>query len=699
LQWNVGWNHGWSGSRCHARAGCALLFPMNWHRLPLVLLTAAAAGWLASGVGGAFAQVLGTAHEIAAHVTAKDAQPARVAIEATVTFQDPNLTIFLRDETGATFIRAGKDNPRVNRGERLRVHGETHNGLIIGGIKPSRIERMGEGVKVEARAVTPDELASGRFHYHWVTMTGVGRSLRLEGESAATLVLNVAGKIVEVRIDECPADLEALADAELRVEGLAAGDINDRRQLVAPFVRVGGIGDIEILKPPPADPFAVPIVPLADLRTDGAGGHRVKIRGVALSAPIGGGLFVRDGERSVFVRSEAAEVKAGDVVEVLGFSEMGIFSVQVSDAMWRVVGSQEAPAPLRVTAKELTSGTDAELITVDARVLQRIERESHTELMAQADAVDLTVVLPGKAPADVQAESSVRVTGLCRVAGSRSDSYRAKPNAYRIWARTMDDLVVLRRSPWWDSRILALGLAALAALAFAALVWIGLLRRQVGRQLSVIEAKAQREAITEERQRIAREFHDTLEQELAGLSLRLDATTARVTDEKARTLLDQQRRLLMRLQTEARDFVWDLRDPSRQDAPLDGALRSLIEHLQVNTTTPLHFQKEGDIPPLPPLVQHHLLRITREAVNNAIKYAQASRIDVTLGISVDAVHLAIVDDGRGFDLGEASALEGHFGLRGMRERAKKLGAAYEVLSEPGKGTRIVLTLAPPVLRA
>jgi signal transduction histidine kinase len=313
--------------------------------------------------------------------------------------------------------------------------------------------------------------------------------------------------------------------------------------------------------------------------------------------------------------------------------------------------------------------------------------------------VDLTIVLPGKAPADVQAESSVRVTGLCRVTGSRSDSYRAKPNAYRIWVRTMDDLVVLRRSPWWDSRTLALGLASVAALAFAALIWIALLRRQVGRQLSVIEAKAQREAIIEERQRIAREFHDTLEQELAGLSLRLDATTARVTDEKARTLLDQQRRLLMRLQTEARDFVWDLRDPSRQDAPLDGALRSLIEHLQVNTTTPLHFQKEGDIPPLPPIVQHHLLRITREAVNNAIKYAQASRIDVTLRNSVDALHLAIVDDGRGFDLGEASALEGHFGLRGMRERAKKLGAAFEVLCEPGKGTRIVLTLAPPVLRA
>jgi signal transduction histidine kinase len=526
-------------------------------------------------------------------------------------------------------------------------------------------------------------------------MSGVSRSLRREGESAATVLLNVGGKTVELRIDELPPHLDALADAEVRVRGLAAGDINDRRQLVAPYVRLGGIGDLEILKPPPADPFAAPIVPLADLRTDG---HRVKIRGVALNAPIAGGLFVRDGERSVFARTDAAEVKAGDVVEVLGFAEMGVFSMQLSEALCRVVGSQEAPVPLRVTAKELTSGTDAELITVEARVVQRIDRESLTELTAQTGAVNLSIVLPEKAPADVQAESSVRITGLCRVTGSRSDGYRAKPNACQIWTRTMDDLVVLQRSPWWDSRTLALGLAAVAALAFAAFVWIALLRRQVGRQLSVIEAKAQREAITEERQRIAREFHDTLEQELAGLSLRLDAASARVTDEKARTLLDQQRRLLMRLQTEARDFVWDLRDSSRQDAPLDGALRSLIEHFQVNTTTPLHFQKEGEIPPLPPLVQHHLLRLTREAVNNACKYAQASRIDVTLRKSGDALRLGIVDDGIGFDLSTASALEGHFGLRGMRERAKKLGATLEVLSEPGKGTRIILALPLAGLR-
>lgn len=642
----------------------------------------------------AAAQTLTSARAIAAHVTPKEAEPLPVMLEATVTYQDPGLTIFLRDDTGVTFIRAAKDNPEVSRGERLRIEGETHNGLIIGGIKPLRIERITTGAPVPPRPVTADELASGGFHYHWVSLTGVGRALRSDDENTATLRLITGGRIIELRFDEAPPDAGMLVDAGLRVNGLAAGDINDRRQLVMAYLRVGSIADVEILQAAPADPFAARAIPISELQGASTSAHRVKIRGVALAGPVAGGVFLRDESRSVFVQTDATEILPGDVVEALGFPEMGVFSAQLSDAGCRVVGSQEAPAPQAVTTRELTNGTDADLITVEARVLQRFDREEQTELLAQAGTMNLTVFLPARAPAEVQADSQVRLTGLCRVAAIRTDGYRAKPTASHLWPRTADDLVLLQRAPWWTSRRLALSLGGVAALALAASVWAAMLRRQVGRQLAVIEAKAQREAITEERQRIAREFHDTLEQELAGLSLRLDAATPRVTDEKARSLLEQQRKLLQRLQTETRDFVWDLRDTSRTDAPLDAALRSLVEHLQVNTTTPLRFACEGAVPRLPPLMQHHLLRITREAVNNAVKYARAAEIGVALRTTPDALNLSITDDGRGFDVASAVALEGHFGIRGMNERARKLGASLQFHSAPGRGTHVELVLAP-----
>lgn len=670
--------------------------PAPRHRHLLLLVAGAACAGLP---GSMLAQVLTTARDVAAQVTPKDAVPLRVSLEATVIYQDPTHTVFLQDDSGVTFIPGSKDNPKFARGERLRIEGGTHNGLIIGGVKPSRIERLSASAPMAPIAATPDDLASGRYHYHWVSLSGVGRSLRSDDENTATLRLLAAGKTIELRFDEAPPDAVALVDAELRVQGLAAGDINDRRQLVMPYLRVGSIADVEILRPPPADPFAAPAVPLADLQRPNADAHRVKVRGVALSHPIAGGVFLREENGSMFIQTEASDVKAGDVVEALGFVEMGVFSSQLSDAQCRVVGTQEMPKPLPVRPGELTDGTDADLITVEARVLQRVDRESQTEFLAQAGTVGFTVICPDMAPAGLQADAQVRMTGLSRVTGTKSGGYRARPTAYNLWLRGMDELVLLQRVPWWTTRRLALGLGSVATLALVGFIWAALLRRQVARQFAVIEAKAQREAVTEERQRIAREFHDTLEQELAGLSLRLDAATPRVTDEKARALLEQQRRLLLRLQTETRDFVWDLRDPTRTDAPLDVALHSLIDHLQVNTTVPLKFGSTGNPPQLPALVQHHLLRITREAVNNAVKYGSASSIKVQLDHESGLLLLVIADDGKGFDVTATDTLEGHFGIRGMRERAKKLGAELRITSDPHQGSSVELMLPVPTTGA
>jgi len=665
---------------------------------PLIFLAALAWG-LAGMPARSEAQTLTTAREIAAHITPKGESTSPVALEAIVTYQDPTGTIFLRDDAGdATFITGATTNPRVPRGERLRITGVSHNGLYIGGIKVPHIERLGNQGPPEPREITPDELASGKFHYQWITLTGVGRSFKIDGETSASLRLVSAGKMVEIRFDEVPRELRSLVDAEIRVRGLAAADLNDHRQIVQPYVRVGDKSDIDVLAPAPRDPFEIAFTPLAQLQRSSAGAHRVKIHGVALAPVIAGGLFLRDDDRGVFVQCVAPEVKTGDVVEALGFPDMGFFSAQLSDAECRVVESHAAPEPRAVTLKELADGCDADLISAEAQVLQRFDRGGRTELAAQSSGINFTIFLPGEVPGALQPEALVRVTGVCRVSATRSGGYRVRPTAYQVWPRTLSDLQILRSAPWWTSRRLAIGLGGAALLALVALAWVALLRRQVRLQLAVIESKAQREAIIEERQRIAREFHDTLEQELAGLSLRLDAATPRVEDEKARSLLEQQQKLLQRLQTETRDFVWDLRDTSRQDVPLDVALRSLLEHLQANTSVPLQFKAEGEVPVLPALVQHHLVRITREAVNNAVKYSGAGAVEVSLENGADKLQLLIADHGKGFDVATTSTLEGHFGIRGMKERARKINAAFEVQSSAGQGTRVELTLPLPVMK-
>ena len=237
-------------------------------------------------------------------------------------------------------------------------------------------------------------------------------------------------------------------------------------------------------------------------------------------------------------------------------------------------------------------------------------------------------------------------------------------------------------------------LAAVAMVAGIASVWVMLLRRQVTRQLAVIEKKLQAEAATEERHRIAREFHDTLEQDLAGISLRLDAAAHRAADERSRHVLEEQRGLLARLQSETHDFLWDLRDPARHDGSLLESLAAQVAYLRSLTTVPIRFDSAGDLPRVPSLVQYQLLRVMREAVNNALKHADAAAIEVRVASGPDGLCLTVTDDGIGFDVAVRELLDGHFGIRGIRERARRIGATTAIESHSGRGTHVTIVVPP-----
>lgn len=649
------------------------------------------------------AQVLRRANDVARYPeTDPELQPP-VEIEATVTFVDPGGTVFLQDESGATFIRNSKFGLTMRPGMRLRIKGTRVPGLYIGGIAQDSVDVLGEGPVPTPVKVTPDELADGRYHYHLVELQGVGRSMEITGENTASLRLNTRSGLAEVRFDQNPPeDTHEFVDAELKVVGLAAGAINDRRQLVRPYIRVADVRAITIEMGPPADPFAQEPESVAALLAAASRNpdiHRVKVKGTALSGILGGGFYLREGRKSLFVHTPYAEpLQPGDEVEALGFPQMGNFSAMLADAVFRVTASGTPPSPTAVTAKELANGScDSELVVVTARILQR--SVIGNAWVAEVENISFRVIGPPDVAMDFEPGSRVQFTGLCRVNATRSEGYRTFPTAYELRLRTAADALLLTAPPWWNAARLTLALAGVAGAGLLVAAWAGLLKRQVNRQLGLLQLKTQQEAVLEERQRIAREFHDTLEQELAGLSLRLDAATPRVADDKARQLLEQQRKLLSRLQTETRDFVWDLRDTSRNEVPLPEALQGLVDHLQTTTAIPLQVEVIGETPPLPPLVQHHLLRISREAVNNALKYALPQKVVIKVETDAQALKLTVSDDGKGFDPSKMSVSGGHFGLQGMRERSRKLHTELSLQSTPGGGTSVGLTLALPALRA
>ena len=605
-------------------------------------------------------------------------QPS-VSLEATVTYIDTSGTVFLADATGATFLSRVKEPSVFKPGQVLSVEGTRLPGLFIGGIIASKTEVIGSTPLPPPRSVNLQELSSGRFHYQLVAMEGIGRSVKREGETSAVLRLAVPGGIISVRLDQAQGDLDYMVDAELRVTGLAAGGIDDRRRLVDPYLVAVLPEGVEVLEDAPGSP---PVATVAGiLKGWEMPAHRVAIRGTALSPVLDDAVFIRDATGTMKVTPDVrVNVEAGMEVEVLGFPERGRFSPFLDGAEVRAGGSVELPHMTVVDGKNITSAAlDADLVAAEGTLTGT---NPHVLSLAGKE---IRVVPPPGVAIPVETGSKVRLTGIWQVTSTETGGYNATPSAFSLLLRSADDVEVLSAPPWWTPGRLGILLAVISAAALLALVWATILRIQVSKQVRLIEAKTQREAVAEERQRIAREFHDTLEQELAGLSIRLDAALPRVPDEKASGLLTQLRTLLIRMQTETRDFILDLRETD--PAPLSESLGSLVDDLQTTTGIPLELEMEN-VPNVPPHTRHHLLRITREAVNNAIRHSEAE----TIAVSLKGGTLTIRDDGKGFDPATTDATR--FGVQGMRERAAKIKASLDTASST-KGTTIEVRFPLP----
>jgi signal transduction histidine kinase len=223
-----------------------------------------------------------------------------------------------------------------------------------------------------------------------------------------------------------------------------------------------------------------------------------------------------------------------------------------------------------------------------------------------------------------------------------------------------------------------------------------MLRRQVSRQLTVIGRKLRSEAVGEERDRMARELHDTLEQQLSGVALQLDGLDHAVTRDPAAAAraLTLARRMLRYTRLEARRSVWDLRSKLLENHGLPAALHTIAESLGTSSGPTIEIRVTGREKGLAPGADFHLLRIAQEATTNAIKHASASSILIALDYLADRVLLRIQDDGRGFNpAADRLVPEPHFGLLGMRERAAKMGASLEITTSPGHGCQLAVSLS------
>ena len=199
----------------------------------------------------------------------------------------------------------------------------------------------------------------------------------------------------------------------------------------------------------------------------------------------------------------------------------------------------------------------------------------------------------------------------------------------------------------------------------------------------------------EERNRIARDLHDTLAQSLAAIALQLESAqllTERGDAARAGETIERTLQLTRAALDDARRSVMELRAPPLEGQGLLDAIRVMARDLRTRDGAPIVVSVAGaeGADALPVAVESGLFHIAREALANAARHARTSAASVALERRGDDVELRVADEGVGFDV--AAVPPGRFGLLGMSERARLLGGLLRVASEPGAGTTIAVTV-------
>lgn len=644
--------------------------------------------------------------EIRAMLPERAAEFLPVNVRGVITRITPH-ELFIQAGAEAIFVGRLVHDPALRMGDYVEVRGVTDRGHFYPIINRARVTVLGHPGLPDPWVVRYADLVTDQSDCQWVEVAGVVRTVQADPGGLFTLSVLFDGQLLRVLIGEPrPSPDSRLLGARIRVRGVISGAKTPQRRLVEPVLWSDYRPDTFVIESAgPADVFQAPAWSVDALHEQGGGrlpGEMIRINGVVTCQPAPQLFFIRDGGANIEIRLQQRAVLAvGDRVEAVGFPEMGLVQPILQSALARRVATGPPPAPSRLRLAELLDFRhEAELVEVEGE-LREIIRHNRGAIMILAEEdkvlnVDLDAALLDPAAGLPPVGSRLALTGINQIDRvTPPDQFQiVAPAAARLRLRSLDEVRVLSRPPWWTPARLLAALALLGVFALGALGWIWTLNRRVQAQTRIILGSVRKEAMLEERNRIAREFHDTLEQQLAGATILLDAVDTVVEQpQRAREGLTTARAMLRHSLDEAQQAVGDLRSNDLLERDFASLVEDAVRQRLHATGIALDFQCQGAWPELDTMVKQHLLRIVGEAVTNAVKHAAPRRITITLRAAPGSVELRLTDDGRGFVVPPRSHHKpGAFGLLGLHERADKMGAELTVASTPGAGTTVTVLL-------
>lgn len=618
----------------------------------------------------------------------------------------------LHDATGGVMIYPA-DRPDLLPGQEVTVTGQTT--VAMHGLQISKaivLPGVMRGLP-EPRAATVSEVQEGKFEEDFVQVEAVVRGVRLEDPSVypQRLAVDLGSRrqrltVWIIRYD--PRQIPFAAGDTVKVRGVVVRWTNTRGQPTSTSLLTNSVEDVQVLRPASA-PATVPVRELLLWTGSAASARRIRTQGTVTFQQAGALTVVQHGESAIRVlRAEpgvppeppAEQLQPGDWVEVLGFPALGEYTAELEDATWHRLG-QGAPVvslPFAngdaVLSRAALVDRDARLISLpgtlralstrdDRRLLEMESGRTVFHAWLRAGTVIPEAVRPG---------SELQLEGICTL--HLSDTLRRLGRRPDEFSLELTGVRVVRPAPWWNAARLrwALGAAGVAALLLA--LWAGSLRGRNRRLREEMAARAEAEQkLARERERVAAELHDTLQQTLTATALQLNAATRTLETQPAmageRLALAHQ--LVERSRLEVREAVWDLRVGESAAEPLAVLLERVCAESSSRQAAEVSFSQEGEERPLSALLASQVLRLVREAIANALKHAAPRHVRVHLRMEERQLTCTVSDDGCGFAMENAPGPEtGHFGLAGMEERVGRLGGTMHLTSAPGRGTVIHL---------
>jgi signal transduction histidine kinase len=642
-----------------------------------------------------------------------------VRIRATVTHFDQvqKQTLVVHDGAFGQFVMP-PDNPAsvgdwadLETGDLVEIQGRTARGGFAPNVIPEQVRKLGRAPLPEERTIAYSAMLTGRYDCEYVGLVGVVQRAWLSSDPRSRVMFaDVAIEDGIVRASfwdySSPADLTRYVDARVQLRGNIGTLFGRTEQLRGVSLFAGRIGDVTVLEAAP-DPFALPTRLIRNIYNYSSAGEvnrRIRVRGVVTARITGtpvamsdfttsstfryivNVIYVKDGTGGVRIETEEAPIlRPGDLVEAAGFPGVTPGRPILRNAVLRVVATGTGPPPVDVTLagdNVLTPDHDAEIVRMNGQLLSVLAGTTERVLVLRSgDTIfnaGLDIDQANDSLARIRPGTLLSVTGVYSYQGG-------PPPSFRLFLRSDGDVQVLAPAHWWTMRHTAVMAIMLALVACGGAFWMRTIANR---------KRQEYQAVLNERTRVARELHDTVEQGLAGISLQLEAVAGsfHTAPDAARQSLDVARQMLRYSLEETRRSVMDLRSQALETRDLGGALSSLARQMTMHTRAEAHVRVVGARLRPDAAEDHHLLRIGLEALTNALKHGGATRIDIELRFGADTTVLVVMDNGRGMEGGESAASGAHFGLQGVRERVDKLGGVFEIDSSPGNGTRLAVTV-------